>query len=103
MNASCKKLGKIALKATILSVAVSPVASAFCREPSAPMFKPEKPRAPHCVDTFTNTHDCEEHVIKGYSANLERYNYEVDDYIRELQAYVENAVSYAECEIDSLQ
>jgi len=67
------------------------------------MFKPEKPRAPYCVNTFTNTHDCEEHVLQSYYADLERYNYEVDDYIRDLQAYIENAVSYAECEIDSLQ
>lgn len=94
---------RTAAQAIILSFVLTSTASAFCREPSPPMFKPEKPMAPYCVDTYTNTHDCEEYVIDSYYADLEDYNYEVEFYIRDLQAYVEDAVEYAECEINSLQ
>ena len=77
-------------------------ATAFCSQPSPPMFKPTPPRVPFCVDTFSNTHTCDTWEINSYNNDVETYNREVEDYIDNMQDYVDDAVAYAKCEISSL-
>ena len=76
---------------------------AYCSQPSAPYSKPSKPTVPFCVNEWSNTHTCDDFTIQNYNNNLESYRYEVQNYVRELQRYVDNAVAYANCEIDNLE
>ena len=76
---------------------------AYCSQPSAPYFKPSKPTVPFCVNEWSNTHTCDDFTIQNYNNNLESYRYEVQNYVIELQRYVDNAVAYANCEIDNLE
>lgn len=92
------------IAAAICILTLTPLtAGAFCSEPSPPMSKPVKPTAPPCVDTYSNTHDCDDFTFNSYLSAMENYEREVDSYIRDLQTYVDDAVEYAECEIADLQ
>jgi hypothetical protein len=102
------------LLAFIILISNSEAAWALCFEPSAPeapgsLFRPDKPSAPYCVNTVTNTHTCDDWEIEAYKAELEQYRWEVNDYIRKLQNYISEAetfynevVDYAKCESSSL-
>ncbi|MBT3509306.1 MAG: hypothetical protein HN472_07155 [Nitrospina sp.] len=105
--------------ATIFSIMVSlfvlPAnALAYCSAPTPPdppssYQRPTKPSAPYCVNTYSNTHTCDQWEIDSYNNALRTYKYEVDDYIRKLKNYVSEAsqfasetVDYANCEIRNL-
>ena len=90
-------------------------ALAFCSEPSAPSApstfnRPDKPTVPFCVDTFDNTHTCEDWEIDSYNRDLRNYRDEVDDYVQDLRDYIDEAedyysdvVAYAKCEVDDIE
>lgn len=87
----------------------------YCSEPHAPstpspfIYKPDKPRLPYCVNEYTRTHTCDDYTINSYNNALESYRNDLEYYIDQLQYYVEQAqdfaneaLSYAKCEINSL-
>ncbi len=86
----------------------------YCFAPDAPdppftSSKPTKPTAPYCVDTFTNTHTCDQWEVDSYNSALRQYKYDIEEYIRKLQEYVNEAndfaneaLEYAKCEIRSI-
>ncbi len=60
-------------------------ANAWCTEPSAAFISsPSQPDIPFCINTFNNTHTCSDWEINGYYDDMESYNYEVEDFIEEL-------------------
>lgn len=84
----------------------------FCSAPRVPDFyarKPVPPTTPFCVNTFTNTHTCDDWEIDNYNAEVEAYNNDlnrykrdVNLYIEELNQYLREAGEFAECEISNL-
>lgn len=88
--------------AALFAAAVATDAHAFCNEPSAPWGKPTKPTVPYCVNEWNNTHTCDPWEINSYNTDVHRYNNEVQAYIQGLHDYVEEAVAYAECEVENL-
>jgi len=98
----------------VLSLFIPTYALAWCSEPRAPSApstysKPSKPSVPFCVNEFSNTHTCDDWTINSYNSDLDRYRYEVDDYQRSLQSFVNDAgdfareaLEYANCEIRNL-
>ena len=98
----------------VLSFFISTHVLAWCSEPMSPSApssysKPSKPSVPFCVNEFSNTHTCDDWTINSYNSDLDRYRYEVDDYQRSLQSYVNDAeyfareaLDYANCEIRNL-
>ena len=93
---------KIFVVASFL-ILTSQNAMAFCSEPSAPWGKPVKPSVPYCVNEWARTHTCDVWEIDNYNAELESYNYEVQLYIRQLNNYIDEAVEYAQCEVNNLE
>lgn len=94
---------------------VTPTSSwAYCSEPTPPdppssYSRPTKPAVPFCVNTYDNTHTCDDWEIENYETQLRRYQSEIDDYVRELknyaseaESYYREAVSYAQCEVRDL-
>ena len=87
---------------------------AYCSNPTPPdppstYLRPTKPSVPYCVNTYSNTHTCDQWEIDSYNNDLERYKNDVEDYIRKLKGYVREAnsfasetVDYANCEIRNL-
>jgi hypothetical protein len=87
---------------------------AYCSEPTPPdppssYMRPTKPSAPYCVNTFSNTHTCDQWEVDSYNSALQQYRYEVEDYVRKLKNYVSEAssfasetVDYANCEIRNI-
>ncbi len=71
--------------------------------------KPDKPQVPYCVNTFDNTHTCDDWEINSYNDALRQYQSDLEDYMRKLKRYVAGAESfaasaldYAKCEVESL-
>jgi hypothetical protein len=93
----------IPILAFAIASGYSNVATAFCMEPSAPGFRPEKPSVPWCVDEYAGTHTCDEWEIDSYYAEISSYNSEVSDYVSQLNAYIDEAVAYAQCEVANLE
>ena len=89
--------------AGIVTIGFSSAATAFCMEPSAPGYRPDKPSVPWCVNEFAGTHTCDEWEINDYYASIDRYNSEVSDYINQLNLYIDEAVAYARCEVANLE
>jgi hypothetical protein len=95
--------------------AMSATSWAYCSTPSPPdtpgsYHRPTKPSVPYCVNTFNNTHTCDDWEIENYKAELRRYRSEIYDYVRKQKNYVSEAesyysevVSYAQCEVRSLE
>lgn len=99
-----KRMTQQGAVAAIFILTLSPLtADAFCSEPSPPMFKPVKPTAPPCVDTYSNTHTCDDFTFDSYLSAMRNFELEVNNYVSDLQTYVDEAVDYAECEINDLQ
>lgn len=78
-------------------------AMAYCSQPSAPYSRPSAPTVPYCVNTWDNSHTCDDWQIDSYNQSLRMYRSEVEDYVRALQRYVDEAVEYAQCEIRELE
>lgn len=100
-----KKRRRIALRSAgsaLALLALCGQASAFCSQPSPPMFKPTKPTVPWCVNEWNNTHTCSDWEIDSYNSDVRQYRNEVDRYITGLNTYLDDAVAYAECEIRDL-
>jgi hypothetical protein len=86
----------------------------YCSEPTPPdapgsYDRPTKPTVPYCVNTYNNTHTCEDWEIENYQNQLRHYQSEIDDYVRKLEDYTSEAetyykevVSYARCEVRDL-
>lgn len=104
------------LAALILACTFLPgTALAYCFAPSPPgapatYSKPHKPDTPYCVDTYTNTHRCDDWEINAYNRAMDQYNSDAENYIRQLTDYenaairfAEQSTDYAECEIRSLE
>ena len=89
--------------AGIITIGFSSAATAFCIEPSAPGYRPDKPSVPWCVNEFAGTHTCDEWEINDYYAAIDRYNSEVSDYVNQLNLYIDEAVAYAQCEVANLE
>ena len=71
---------------------------AFCSELSTYLIStPSKPSVPWCVNEFDNTHTCSEWEIDSYYNDLERYRYDSQEFIEDLNRYVDEAVEYAQC------
>ena len=79
------------------------MAEAYCMEPSAPNFRPEKPLVPWCVNEYAGTHTCSEWEINDYYSSVSYYKSEVNNYIAQLNAYIDEAVEYAQCEVANLE
>lgn len=87
---------------------------AYCSEPSSPdapstIYRPTKPSVPYCVNTYINTHTCDDWEIDSYNAEIEQYNAEVEEYVDKLKYYISEAeeylsevVDYAKCEIRNI-
>ena len=54
--------------AGIITIGFSSAAKAFCMEPSAPGYRPDKPSVPCFVNEFAGTHTCDEWEINDYYA-----------------------------------
>lgn len=77
---------------------------AWCSEPSVSyLYTPTKPSIPWCVNEFTNTHTCSEWEIDGYYDDIETYNNDVEEFIRQLNNYVDEATEYACCRVRELE
>ena len=74
----------------------------YCAEPSPPRYSPSKPIVPFCVNEYNNTHTCDDWQINSYYSDLDRYQFEVQNYVRKLQEYVDDAVEFANCKIKNL-
>lgn len=79
------------------------VAYAYCYEPSPPQYEPTKPITPWCVNETAKTHTCDDWIINNYISDMKNYRGEVSQYVDKLNAYIEEAVEYAQCKIDNLQ
>ena len=66
-------------------------ALAICFEPSPPFGGP--PTAPYCSLTSTGFDRCD-------SWEVDSFRSEVDDYIREMNRYLDEAGDYAQCQIN---
>ncbi len=109
-----ERFAKTVVTLALISLLPS-TAWAYCSEPSVPDVpstynRPSKPSAPYCVDTFSNTHTCDDWEIDNYNSELSRYRDEVEEYIRKLRYYVSKAetyyseaVSYAQCEANNIE
>ena len=86
-----------------LMMTLATQAGAYCSEPSIYLSTPTKPSVPWCVNTWDNTHTCDEWVIQQYYSELDNYRNEVDAFINALNNYVEEAVSYAECRASQIE
>lgn len=102
INWAVKTLVFLFITGSIIS-GFSNVAKAYCTEPSAPYYKPEKPLVPWCVNEYAGTHTCDEWEIDNYYDSINNYKTEVDDYIAQLNAYIDEAVEYAQCEVANLE
>ena len=91
------------LLTSIIAMGLSSTATAFCIEPSAPGYRPDKPSVPWCVNEFAGTHTCDEWEINDYYAAIDRYRSEVSDYVNQLNLYIDEAVAYAQCEVANLE
>lgn len=89
--------------AAVLVAGGSQPALAFCSEPSPPWTKPSPPSTPYCVNTWDNTHTCDDWQIDSYNREVRTYRDDVAEYVAALQRYVDDAVDYAKCEINSLE
>lgn len=92
---------RIVIAALALAVSSLP-AFAYCSEPSAPYGKPTRPDTPYCVNTFTNTHTCDDWEIDRYNSEIRSFKSDYETYVRRLRDYVDEAVEYAECQVRSL-
>jgi hypothetical protein len=90
------------LALVVFTIAASE-AAAYCREPNASMRTPTKPDLPWCVNEWANTHTCDDWVIDGYYDELEAYNDDAERFIRALNQYADDAVSYAQCRAEELE
>ena len=88
--------------AVVLAMLANP-ALAYCSQPSPPYSKPSPPTTPYCVNTWDNTHTCDDWEIDNYNQAIRSYRREIDSYVAELQGYVDAAVEYAKCEINALE
>jgi hypothetical protein len=86
----------------VLFSTTTPSAFAYCMEPTAPYRKPTKPTVPFCVNEFTNTHTCDDWQIDTYNSEIDTFNFEYPRYVKALNLYLDEAVAYAQCELDSL-
>ena len=98
----------------VFAMLYTDLALSFCYAPTAPSSwnrptKPIKPSVPFCVNTWDNSHTCDDWTISNYNNDVQSYNsalrsysYDVDDYIRKLQSYVNDAQEYANCEVRNL-
>ena len=76
---------------------------AFCSEPSAYLiYTPSKPSVPWCVNESNNTHTCSEWEIDSYYNALEIYRDDSQEFIEDLNRYVDEAVEYAQCRVGEL-
>ena len=77
---------------------------AWCSEPSVSyLYTPTKPSVPWCVNEWNNTHTCDEWEIDSYYSDIEAYNNDVEDFIYQLNNYVDEAVEYARCRMGELE
>ena len=77
---------------------------AWCSEPSVSyLYAPTKPSVPWCVNEWNNTHTCDEWEIDSYYSDIEAYNNDVEDFIYQLNNYVDEAVEYARCRMGELE
>ncbi len=77
---------------------------AWCSEPSLSyLYTPTKPSVPWCVNEWNNTHTCDEWEIDSYYSDIEAYNNDVEDFIYQLNNYVDEAVEYARCRMGELE
>lgn len=103
------------LIALIVLLSAGPtIAAAGCYEPSAPgryskPTKPEPPSKPFCAGAYTGRNTCNEWEISSYNASIRSYNSDletyqrgVEDYVRKLKQYLDDAQTYAVCEVKSL-
>ena len=91
------------LKIAIITFFIAnPAWGYYCSEPDPPIYTPQKPNVPFCVNEFTNTHTCDEWEINMYYQSLQSYNHEVDSFVQILNEYVDDAAAYAECRIRQL-
>lgn len=97
------KFHQSATLAAILVMGAAQPATAFCSDPSPPWSKPSPPTTPYCVNTWDNTHTCNDWEIDSYNRQVRAYRDEVEAYVAALQRYVDDAVEYAKCEINSLE
>ena len=109
-----KKAGFAIIFPIIIFFALPENVFAYCSDPFPPdppsnYYRPTKPSTPYCVNTYSNTHTCDEWEIDSYNSQLRTYKNDVDDYIRRLKNYVSEAsyfaneaVDYANCEIRGL-
>lgn len=97
-----------AILISVVGLSAAP-AQAYCHPPHAPQFQsiagtPRAPQTPYCVDTFTNTHTCDNFQIDNYNRQVEQYNQALDRYYRDVESYAhaldryyEEAVRYVDC------
>ena len=87
-----------------LSLSTAGKLMAFCIEPSVSFLDtPIKPSVPYCVNEWDNTHTCDEWELSNYYNDIESYNIEVEDFIDQLNNYIDEAVDYAKCRMGELE
>jgi len=110
------KIAVVSVLSVFAIVGLVSISKAFgyCNAPIAPeppgiYAKPTKPMVPFCVNEIMNTHTCDDWQISSYNNELSSYRSDVDYYIQQLKNYISEAeyfvgetVSYAKCEVSTL-
>ena len=99
----CNKAIRTLRLAVTQAVLLAPsLVNAFCSEPSAPSAPyGGPPDAPYCFNEWNKTHTCDSYEIDSWIDEVNDYIRGMANYAEEAQAYANDAVAFAQCQIDA--
>lgn len=92
--------------AMLILVSASNPALAYCSEPTAPDPPASygRPDVPFCLSgySYTGRHDCDQWEIDQYVSEVEDFQRKLKEYLEEVDAFTDDAVDYAKCEMNEV-
>ena len=65
-------------------------------------FNFSKPSHPNCIDWENKTHSCDSRTFEYYKSKVNKYNFEKNIYVKNLEKYLDNVLDFIDCEIERI-